>query len=402
MKKSIGFLFCLSLLMQVAVAQKPLAQVEKELQKMAYDILNHDSVAYKVALNKKFASLLYETLQRPESYDYPFDSLRTISMLRADDNAFRIFTWYIEAQNRKEMYGPQEHYHFGFVQRVKKDEKNPDAKKRNELIVIPLIETEGGVASIEGEEMSSNNWFGALYYPMKSQTTLPSFTFQYNERLKNSKEKPKKKKRKVYVLLGWNGADNTCNYKLLDLISFDDEKDPKTAIFGASIIYFGRIPKYRAVFKYSEYAPFGMNTAKVKYGGLFGLGSKEMIVYDHLGSPVKAQEMKEIWNMGPDGSYDALEINRRKGYIGWFKNVELSEEGGPTMSAAKLKKIQASKEKAAKEMYGKDYKKFMKDEQVKNKDLTVKDLQKIQEAEKAKLEKAGIQMPKIEKPKKDK
>jgi hypothetical protein len=253
------------------------------------------------------------------------------------------------------------------------------------------------VQSIESEEMNSNNWFGALYYPMKSSASLPSLTFQYNEKTKNSKEKPKKKKRKVYVLLGWNGGDNTCNYKLMDLISFDDEKDPKTAIFGASIIYYGRLPKYRVVFKYSEYAPFGFNTAKVKYAGLFGLKPKEMVVYDHLAVPVKSNAMKEVWEMGPDGSYDALEINRRKGYIGWFKDVELQEEGAPTMSAAKMKKIQASREKAAKDMYGKDYKKFIKDEEINKKELTVKDLQKIQEEEKKKLEAAGIKQPKMKK-----
>lgn len=396
MKKSIAFLFIFLSFIQLSMAAKPLTEVEKELKKMAFDILNHDSVAYKISLNKKFAALLYETLQRPESYNYPFDSLKTISMLRADDNSFRIFTWYIESQNRKENYGKQEHYYFGFVQRVKKDVNNKD------LIVIPLIESEGSVQSIEAEEMNSNNWFGALYYPMKSNPTLPSLTFQYNEKTKNSKEKPKKKKRKVYVLLGWNGGDNTCNYKLMDLISFDDEKDPKTAIFGASIIYYGRLPKYRVVFKYSEYAPFGFNTAKVKYAGLFGLKPKEMVVYDHLAVPVKSNAMKEIWEMGPDGSYDALEINRRKGYIGWFKDVELQEEGAPTMSAAKMKKIQASREKAAKDMYGKDYKKFIKEEEINKKELTVKDLQKIQEEERKKLEEAGIKQPKMEKKKKDK
>lgn len=390
MKHRLAFLL---LLLQTALwAQKPLSQIEKELKPIAFQILNHDSFEYKVALNKQFASVFMDALKRPESYNYAFDSLKTLSILQADDKSFRIFTWYIVKQNFKERYGKQEHFYFGFIQRNKPNPKNP-----KELIVIPLIEGTEAVQRIENEELTSDNWFGALYYPMKMQPTLPSFTFTYREKPKSSKDKPKKSKRKAYVLLGWNGGDQTCNYKLVDLVSFDDKRDPFTAYFGANVIFYDRIPKLRAVFKYSEYAPFGLNTAKVKYGGFLGLFPKQMIVYDHLASPLKAKELKEIWDLGPDGSYDALEINRMKGYIGWFRNVELSEESGPVMTKAKMRKIQAAKEKTAKDLYGKDYKKYLEQDDLDKKELTAKELKKKQEEEERKQREAGIKKAKMDK-----
>ncbi|MEM6805474.1 MAG: hypothetical protein AAF696_29015, partial [Bacteroidota bacterium] len=92
--------FILSLVMILAFslhsqAEQSLEEVEAELLAMAEDILMHDSLSYKITQNKKFASLLRKTLQRPESYTYAFEKLKSISILKSEDNSFRIFTWYI-------------------------------------------------------------------------------------------------------------------------------------------------------------------------------------------------------------------------------------------------------------------------------------------------------------------
>jgi hypothetical protein len=50
-----------------------------------------------------------------------------------------------------------------------------------------------------------------------------------------------------------------------------------------------------------------------------------MIVYDHLASPgLGDRKLKEIWEMGPDGSYDALDFS--KGRFEWKKNIDLAED----------------------------------------------------------------------------
>ena len=72
-----------------------LEEVELKLQKMAIDLLTHDSLNYKISTNKQFARLLIQTLKQPASFNYPFDSLKSISILKPEDNSFRIFTWHI-------------------------------------------------------------------------------------------------------------------------------------------------------------------------------------------------------------------------------------------------------------------------------------------------------------------
>ncbi|MBP6641085.1 MAG: hypothetical protein KA293_12410, partial [Bacteroidia bacterium] len=73
-------------------ANKTIQQVEKELAPMARMMLNDTSTTKKIELNKEFIVRMTNLLAREESYDYPFDSLKTISHLRPDDNSFRIFT----------------------------------------------------------------------------------------------------------------------------------------------------------------------------------------------------------------------------------------------------------------------------------------------------------------------
>ena len=112
MLKKTLFLILSIALFYAAQAQRSIKDIEEDLKKMAIQILNNDSLAYKVDLNKRFTKELMEVLKRPESFKYNFDSLTTISILRSEDNAFRVFTWYIVDKNYKELYGEQYHYYF--------------------------------------------------------------------------------------------------------------------------------------------------------------------------------------------------------------------------------------------------------------------------------------------------
>ena len=72
--------------------------------------------------------------------------------------------------------------------------------------------------------------------------------------------------------------------------------------------------------------PFSLNEAYVKTGGLFG-GHKKMLVYDHMGLPHMARQSPQaMWEVGPDGSYDALEFSQSYGGFRWRRNVRLAEE----------------------------------------------------------------------------
>ena len=45
--------------------------------------------------NNGFTKELLEVLQYPNSYNYPFDSLKTISILQPEDKKFKLFNWII-------------------------------------------------------------------------------------------------------------------------------------------------------------------------------------------------------------------------------------------------------------------------------------------------------------------
>lgn len=355
----------LSLISSPILAQRPLAQIEDTLQHLAADILYHQSFEHKLAQHRRFNSLLQETLRRPDSYTYPFDSLKTISILPSEDDAFRVFTWQVvDVKNPGTQWGEQVHYYFGVIQR-----KYQGANGKTHYVVIPLKEMAEIPPGVENMVLDNDQWLGCLYYPPKYQgerivqETFSYYTpkgqegksyqdaFQeiranyeqlsvrdqrrlahmnrkqlerYDSQQKKKKVKLKKVKRDMYVMLGWNGLDHRSNIKVVDVLSFDPQ-DSSRAIFGANIFYFDPlVAKHRAVFKYSEYSPFSLNYSYVKGKGLFK-GKQKMIVYDHLANPKPGErKLKEIWEMGPDGSYDALSY--QKGTFRWLRNVETVDE----------------------------------------------------------------------------
>jgi len=305
-------------------AQESLESVERTLSQQAREIFTSKSFAVRVDQNKAFTRLLMETLARPESYKYDFDSLQTISILRAEDDAFRVFTWqvvYVADTGSNVQYGEQVHYYFGLIQRkfVRKDGKV-------DYIVIPLKEMDEIPDGIENMVLDNNQWLGGLYYPPKYQKeAILRERFKYYDRVQEGEGfKIKKFKKNMYILMGWSGLDNRSNMKFVDVLSFDP-KDSARAVFGANVFYFDPVvAKHRAIFRYSEYAPFSLNYAYVKYG-LLGR-KKLMLVFDHLASPRPGErQFKEIWELGPDGSYDALYFEKGSGSFTWYKNIELAE-----------------------------------------------------------------------------
>ncbi|RMG23380.1 MAG: hypothetical protein D6730_14525 [Bacteroidetes bacterium] len=337
MNKFIVF-FCMSLCGFWGLQAQSLPEIENELKLMAYDILNDDSLAVKVKQNRAFSKLLIQTLKRPESYDYPFDSLKTISILQPADKSFRIFTWYIVDKNPKEFYGEQYHYYFGLVQR-----KFTDENGNTEYVVIPLMEMPEIPSGVENMVLDNQNWLGALYYLPRHTQYLPEYYVKYFD-----PRKGKVRKQKFYLLFGWNGYDMRSNFKLVDAITLDPENKEKV-IFGANSFYFDVIPKHRVLFFYSEYAPFSLNFSYLKWGPL-NLFRKKVIVYDHLARPNnQGRELQTIYDLGPDGSYDALVYLKSKGYFKWMKNVVLDEDFNNKLTRRQQAKIRERERKKLEE-----------------------------------------------------
>jgi hypothetical protein len=278
---------------------------------MAHHVLHSRDNHYKLKLNTQFTNRLHNTLQRPESYDYPFDSLKTVSRLFPEDNSFRIFTWQTVEMDEHNTF--RQHTYYGLVQR----------KFKGNIVLIPLIDKVDYFLTVENVELSNENWLGALYYkPRNSDYGVLTYKGEVG-RYNAKKKKVIREKVSYYVLLGFNGHDIGSNYKMVEVLRFDEEDSAKVH-FGTPIFNFNDIGKYRVVFKYSDNSPFNLNQDWVVTPPF--KKKRKMLVFDHLVEP-KHSELN-LYGVGADGTQDALYwLNRvngpRKGFFVFVRNVDV-------------------------------------------------------------------------------
>lgn len=202
-----------------------------------------------------FIKNLVKALKIPGSYDYPFDSLKQISILKAPDNKFRIFVWNLRLDNESYRY-------YGCIQMN---------DKQKGLKLFPLFDNSPTIRNPQDTVLGSDSWWGALYY-----------TILMNKYKGNT----------YYTLLGWDGNDKTSNKKVIDVLTFQEG----VPVFGAPIFRFSKdsVAK-RVVFEFSNDA-----VMILRY-----VGEKKIILYDHLIPPKpSATGIYKLYL--PDGSYDYL------------------------------------------------------------------------------------------------
>src|SRR5262249_52961055 len=150
-------------------------------------------------------------LSLPGSFNYPFDSLKEISIVKSPDNKFRIFTWNLRNDNDSYRF-------YGAIQR---NEKQP-------VKLIPLFDAGPLIKKPEDTTVNNNFWWGALYYkiiPVKANNET------------------------YYTILGWNGSNKKSNKKVIEVLTFKDT----IVVFGAPIFKAGPNDiMYRVVFEYSN------------------------------------------------------------------------------------------------------------------------------------------------------
>jgi hypothetical protein len=223
-------------------SQSGLQKAEDSLKILGKIIINSDTDFVKYNANEKFLSLLEKTLlSNNKSFDYPFDSLKTIARLTSDDKKFRILDW-----NLRKNDGTYEF--FGFIQVWNRQE--------NKYMLYPLKDNSDKIKKPEDQLLDNLNWFGAQYYKII-----------YN----------KYGRKKYYTLLGWHGNDNLTQKKIIDVLTFNSKDKP---IFGASIFKYDKKVNKRIIFEYS--ATSSMSLKYEKQYMLHGKKKKKMIVFDRL------------------------------------------------------------------------------------------------------------------------
>ena len=93
---------------------KFLKSQEDSLQLYSHEMIFDSFAENRFHYDSAFIRTLVKSLRTPYSFEYPFDSIVTVSRLYAPDSTFRIFTWEIQ---RDESYYHQE----GAIQMKTKD-----------------------------------------------------------------------------------------------------------------------------------------------------------------------------------------------------------------------------------------------------------------------------------------
>ncbi len=187
---------------QTVANKKILQTAEQSLSKYAFDIVNAEEITDRLRADSFFTKNLVQALKTPYSFNYAFDSLKTISRLYAPDSSFRIITWQLMKDFTYYRYK-------GAIQL-----KTPDGS----LKLIPLYDgadfTERPVDSVRTNE----NWIGALYYNI----VLKKF---------NNKN--------YYTLIGYDENDARSTKKWLEVLTFDNNNKP---LFGGRFFSYPNDP----------------------------------------------------------------------------------------------------------------------------------------------------------------
>lgn len=171
----------------------------------------HDFEKYNA--NEKFIDVLKEALDCSESFEYPFDSLTMVARLMPGDERFKMFNWHVKRNDGTYEY-------FAIIQAYH--------SRRKEYRVYELIDKSSEIENPEDEILQMDEWYGAHYYKVIEV---------------------KKKRKKYYTLLGWDGNNAVSTKKVIDVMRLFSSGRPR---FGSYLFRHNRDMKKRVIFEYSS------------------------------------------------------------------------------------------------------------------------------------------------------
>jgi hypothetical protein len=239
--------------------QQQLMTFQDSLKQISHKMVNDSIEPERYNASYKLIKTLVNALKTPYSFNFPFDSVKTISIQSSPDKRFRIFSWHV-------MNNDGSYRYYGTIQTNK-----PDGK----LELLPLIDYTSVFKNPSDSITTNDKWFGAQYY--KIIPVLNNAPFPY------------------YVLLGWKGNTVKSTKKIIEILYFKDGK----AYFGMPVFDGDQDNpgKKRIIFEYDRRASMFLNYEP----------QINTIVYDHLAPPdPKLKGKFELY--GPDFSYDGFKL----------------------------------------------------------------------------------------------
>ena len=242
-----------------ASGTQKLKAYQDTLQDISFKMINDSLEPQRYNASYKFIKTLVTALKTSNSFNFPFDSLKSISIQTSSDKRFRIFSWHV-------MNADGSYRYYGTVQI-----NNPDGK----LQMFPLVDFTSEFKNPADSTTTNDKWYGAQYYRIIS--------------VLNNVKTP------YYMLLGWKGNNVKSTKKVIDVIHFKDNK----AFFGMPVFDGDKENplKKRVIFEYDRKASMVLNwDPKIT-----------TIIFDHLAPP--DDRLKGRFELyGPDFSYDGYRL----------------------------------------------------------------------------------------------
>ncbi|MDB5016096.1 MAG: hypothetical protein JWQ84_928 [Mucilaginibacter sp.] len=252
-----------------------LHQYEDSLTVLGKKFVNDENDLERKNANYIFIKTLVSALKVPNSFLYPFDSVKSINIINSPDNRFRIISWpIVNLDGSYRFYGTVQINTGGSLQMYPLNDFSPDTKNPEDTLT------------------DNRTWFGAEYYRI-----IPVYS-------------PKL----YYVLLGWKGNNVKSTKKVIEVLSFKDNKP----VFGLPVFDGNGKIRKRVVFEYNRNV-----SMLLKY-----VPDQNLIVFDHL-SPPDPKLKNQHDTYGPDLSYDGYRLkNGRWIYVDNLdmRNVSSSQD----------------------------------------------------------------------------
>ena len=252
------FIFC-GVRAQTPASRNKLNAFQDSLKNFGYQMINNQNEPERYNASFNLVKTLVKALKVPGSFNFGFDSLKTISIQTSPDNKFRIFSWHV-------MNNDGSYRYYGTIQMNTAD---------GSLKMFPLIDHSASIKNPQDTTLSNETWYGSQYYriiPVSNYSGTP-----------------------YYILLGWKGNTVKSTKKVIETLYFKDNK----AYFGLPVFdqYKENPGKYRLIFEYNRQVSMMLNY----------LPKERTIVFDHLAPPdPKLKGKYELY--GPDMSYDGFKI----------------------------------------------------------------------------------------------
>lgn len=252
-------LFCALLSIQVRGQTEHESTLARDLQLVAFQdslvalgsrIYNAEEESQRIEANFSFVRMLVIALQQPYSFDFSFDRLNTISILKAPDQTFRVFSWHVPLADGSYLY-------YGAIQQN---------TKNGQLQLTPLLDKTFEWSNPETVITKADQWYGAQY------DTIISYDAHY-------------------LLLGWKGHTPDITQKVIEVLTFQDNE----VFLGAPIFESPEtISNARIIFQFSSQLSMFLEYDEIH----------NRIVYDHL-VPMDDRFATDAAHYGPDLTFDA-------------------------------------------------------------------------------------------------